>query len=846
MTHVHPLEENAGVLGRSLAEVPAQVAAVERAKREQQVILDGPTRLLQGYDGYVIREPILVYSGDDQPPLFRGVVSVVMSAEQFYQQAGMDAFAKRFDFAIRRKPSDVTTGQDIYGDQALFGTDAIQIELQALSETWQVAALPIGGWATISPHARNIMSFWLVAGLLACGVYHSIMTLRLRNQMMARRLSNAVAALPDGFALFDSEDRLVLFNEKFREIYKGASSAIVEGATFREILEYGLTKGLYQEAKGREQEWLETRLLQHKQADGAIAQALSDGRHLRVIETRTPDGGRAGIWTDNTELVQSRERAELAERRFKDAIEALPFGFWLYDADFRLLMINSAARAMYPRSSGYVQPGEKLEDLLRKGISKGQYPDAIGREEEWLKERMDMFFAQSGAIEETTAENLHLRGENRRTSEGGMASFRVDVTDLKRQEEALTKANAELTEALAERDELQERFRDLSDLSAEWFWEVDADDRIVFISEGFSRSTGIPVETLFGKRRSDLFDVGAKGEARDERDRVRSALSQRRGFSNYITKFTDGSGAPIWMSTSGRPKFGSDGEFQGYRGVSSNVTWIYSSMRAAQEADQSKTDFLNSVSHELRTPLTVMLGYNAFLTKPEFLPAYRELEAEVSAVASEDLETKAGAFRDEVVRLAERIGSSGNQLMQLIVDILDLSKIEADTMRIERAKVQPVPVVESVLSELKSLHPDSKVTITENVDDAPLWCDELRFRQILINLVGNALKFTESGEISVKSRPVGDMIQFEVKDTGTGIPQEALPNIFERFVQADTSQERNSTGLGLGLAITHELVKLHGGSISVSSEMGVGTVFKFTLPRWDTARDGNGEVNDRE
>ncbi len=230
-------------------------------------------------------------------------------------------------------------------------------------------------------------------------------------------------------------------------------------------------------------------------------------------------------------------------------------------------------------------------------------------------------------------------------------------------------------------------------------------------------------------------------------------------------------------------------------------------IKAAEEANQQKSMFLNMMSHELRTPLTVILGYIPLLQNPERLPT-----------------------QDLVQQIADDISVSGNHLLSLIDDLLDISKIEAGQMSLKTSPCKADQVIAEILQHFDHQAQKQQLQLINNVTEVELNVDPKRFRQILFNLVGNALKFTHQGKIEIAAEHHNTYVKFSVKDTGIGIPEDALETIFDAFKQVDNSSTRKVSGSGLGLAITRRLVELHGGTLSVNSIEAKGSEFIFTLP----------------
>ena len=230
---------------------------------------------------------------------------------------------------------------------------------------------------------------------------------------------------------------------------------------------------------------------------------------------------------------------------------------------------------------------------------------------------------------------------------------------------------------------------------------------------------------------------------------------------------------------------------------------------AADAANQAKSAFLANMSHEIRTPLTAILGYSDMLR--DFDQPREDVEHEV----------------DSIIR-------SGSHLQRIINDILDLSKIEAGQLVIEQIEVQPAPILHDVESIFGARAREKGVEFKIDYDypvPRVINSDPTRLKQIIFNLCGNAIKFTESGMITVKMSYLQDqgMVKFQVIDTGIGMNEEEMSRLFTPFSQADSSTTRKYGGTGLGLCISRELCQKLGGEISVSSEKGKGTTFEFTV-----------------
>ncbi len=228
-----------------------------------------------------------------------------------------------------------------------------------------------------------------------------------------------------------------------------------------------------------------------------------------------------------------------------------------------------------------------------------------------------------------------------------------------------------------------------------------------------------------------------------------------------------------------------------------------------KELDRLKTQFLANMSHELRTPLNSIIGFSRVMLKG--------IDGPLTDLQQADLTS---------------IYNSGQHLLSLINSILDMSKIEAGKMDLNFDEVSLLPVIDGALSVAKALVKDRPIELRTDLPDSlpTVWADSQRVRQVLINLLSNAEKFTERGYILLKAEAGPEFVTIHVTDTGIGIEPEAQKRLFIPFQQVDASTTRRAGGTGLGLAISRSFVEMHGGQIWVESEPGKGSTFSFTLP----------------
>jgi len=230
---------------------------------------------------------------------------------------------------------------------------------------------------------------------------------------------------------------------------------------------------------------------------------------------------------------------------------------------------------------------------------------------------------------------------------------------------------------------------------------------------------------------------------------------------------------------------------------------------ALEQLDQTRRKFVANVSHELRTPLSIILGYT---------------EALIDGMANSDAERQAylGNIHEEILRLR-----------RLVTEILDLRKIEAGRIELVMEEVSLAEIARQVVDKFATLAKEKNISITKNIyENAVVIADKDRLKQVLINLLDNAIRFTPAeGRVEVAIKDLKDQLLVSVSDNGPGIPLAEQTQIWERFYKVDKARTRTGGGIGLGLAIVKEIVEAHGGSIEVTSKPGEGSTFFFTVPK---------------
>ncbi len=507
-------------------------------------------------------------------------------------------------------------------------------------------------------------------------------------------------------------------------------------------------------------------------------------------------------------LLAAQARSEALYSDMVAMLQVMPVGVVILDRAYAVEFANEKCREIWKWPAELPLAGLQFRDYCLENHKRGWSWPGVDFEEGY-RQRIAQFDALEGSrvTELDYADGKLVLATITRLQDRKILLTYSDLTEMRKREREIGEAQQQL-ERLGRF--LQESMRMMSQglLMIE-------QGRIAEVNPSFGRILDLPEGLVLpGESWRSLFNFCAeRGDFGDEAttllDQWQGALQRSTGVSTTFL-----AGGRTWVKL--EATFGGDGSCVV---VLTDVTELKAReaeleilLARAEAADKAKSDFLANMSHEIRTPMNGVLGMAELLSKSE-------------------LDSRQKTFVDIMVK-------SGNALLTIINDILDFSKIDAGQLRLRKSPFDPVEAIEDVATLLSAAAAEKDIELVVSGDQSvehTFLGDPGRFRQIVTNLLGNAIKFTEKGHVhvavSTDNETAGQaVLKLRIEDTGIGIAPDMQAKIFEKFSQVDTSSTRRHEGTGLGLAITAGLVRLFGGKLHVSSEVGKGSIFTVDLP----------------
>jgi PAS domain S-box-containing protein len=606
----------------------------------------------------------------------------------------------------------------------------------------------------------------------------------------------------EAFALFDADDRLLLWNENYRRILSLPEQSLYRGAERADILRRGAEPVEVRDGKRTLETWIEEQLELHERPDAAVIQQLSNGRWLKSTARSTSRGHTVALHIDITELKERESALRRSEEKFRNLLEGSIQGVFIH-RDWHPLFVNQTLADML----GYDSP----EDLLTlHSLAQVIAPEDYPRLKEIRRARM----RGEAAPMRHTAKYLRkdgttvwLEAMNRTVIWDGAPAIQsvfIDVTDRIQAEGALRTS--------------ERRFQDFAEASADWFWEMDENLRFTYLSSRYESVTRGSGERMLGKTLSEVRGADAADEAWTRHLADLEANRPLRDFQ-FVNRRRDGQ--THYYLINGKPVFDSGGKFLGYRGTGSDITVRKRAEEALLEREVRLRELQaelyhvsrsgamghlsSALAHELNQPLAAIMNYAQ--------AGRRMMEPDVNGGPGKILE-----MLNKTVEQASRAGETIRRLRdffkkgesvptpqcvnQVVEDAASLALIDAPRMGVQY-----------------------KLSLSEDLPVIRI--DRIQVQQVVLNLVKNAVEAVaacQRRELAIETSARDGGVQVTVRDTGPGLSPEVARRLFEPFV-TDKPE-----GLGMGLSISRRIITAHGGRLWTEPNPEGGACFHFTLP----------------
>ena len=505
------------------------------------------------------------------------------------------------------------------------------------------------------------------------------------------------------------------------------------------------------------------------------------------------------------EYEESRYEAENASNLLRESVASVAQGFTIYDENDRLVLCNEAYRSFYETSRDLIVAGSTFEEIVRRGAERGQYQEAIGNVDEWVRKRVEKHRNASGEmIEQRLGDGRWLMIVEYRTPSGYIVGNRIDITQLKKTEEALREREIHVREHA-------EQLNAIFELSPDGFVSFDTSRCVKYASPAFLHLTGLLESDIAGLDEGEFSARLARECLPSARFKGVSPLraAQRAAAGDQSAGQVDRRRQMIELAGAGKRVL-EVGLRLSRADTVSQILYLRD-VTHETEVDRMKSEFLSTAAHELRTPMASIYGFTELLIAQEFDDADRR------------------EFLNTIFRQSEL-------MVSIINELLDLARIESRRGKdFTIARIDVRELLREVVTGFKP--PNNRPSPQHPAGDAPVWvrADSGKLTQALSNVLSNAYKYSPDGgaiDIAV-TEALGEhetqpRIGVRITDHGIGMTPEQLARVCERFYRADTSG--SIPGTGLGMSIVKEIVELHGGEVSIESAFSKGTTVTVWLP----------------
>jgi len=606
-----------------------------------------------------------------------------------------------------------------------------------------------------------------------------------------KQLSLVASKIRNGVVISNADDEVVWINDAFETI-TGYNLQDVAGKFLGEILR----------GKPKDNE-AENRLIEARRTNQAYEVELSmiskDGRQLWILITNSviyDEAGKLEKYIRIITNITARKQAEHDVEILSFAARKSPSGIMIRDAEGVIIWINDAMEHII---------GYSLEELRGKTVG----TQLIGEET-----NMGVFQRAVEAVKQNKPYEVEIKIYKK---DGSTAWVFISNSPLFNETGYVERQIGVMVD-ITERKKTEEQLTMLSLVASKTISGVvinDSKGKVEWVNNAFEQITGYSLADVRDKHLGDSL----KGELTDIAiiQKARKLSEKKQSFDVDLLIYRK-DGQPLWISVINSLIMGKNGKVDKYIETIIDITAkkkaeleLIAAKEEAQQLSRAKDMFIGVMSHEIRTPLNAVIGMSHLLLEDNPLESQKE--------------------NLSVLKF------SAENLMMLINDVLDFTKIETGNIELEKANVDMRDMIQSIIGSMKYKAHEKNIYLTQSIDDAvPAMVigDRARLVQILLNLVSNSVKFTSQGGVNIDLKVIEQTkdtvrIRFGVSDTGIGIAGEKLNTIFESFKQAEADTTRNYGGTGLGLAISKRLIELHDSRINVDSVLGEGSTFWFTI-----------------
>ena len=621
-------------------------------------------------------------------------------------------------------------------------------------------------------------------------------------------LSGIIDNVEEIVAIWDGNDRLISGNKMFWDLHRSSTKQITLGMLYEAYLRETIPNGEFPDAIGREEAWIAERLEQHRNPTIPLQITRRDGRVLRVRDLRLENGYTIQISSETTEKVRLFQEAIVARDRLADFAECASDWYWEQDSNLRFTMISDQL---------FLYTGQGEQDLL--GKTRRENLALSASDEEWATH--DAIVAARAPLVDFRLRHHDTDGGMRDVAifgkpifndKGEFSGYRGIGRDVTQQAEMIRSLDAserDLRQSQALLRKQVHLFESLIATTREGFWNIDNDGRTITVNPAMAEILGRERDEILGKTIHDFVDD-------ENRSIIEDQLAARSAgeAASYEIALSRPDGTKVNCINSATPIYDEEGEKVGSIGLWTDISAqkrVHGELEVAREqaesANAAKSEFLSSMSHELRTPLNAIIGF-----------------AQLLEMGSDDAEDNAVAV--------ENISRSGRHLLNLINEILDLSRIEVGHAAIASDVVEIAPILRDCLATVSGMVEQRGLAVYDQTGvEGAVVCDPVRLKQVLLNFLSNAIKYNRpGGSVAITNEVVeNNFLRFKIRDTGRGIAPANVDKIFEPFERVG-HEKSDIEGTGIGLTITKRIVEAMGGAVGFSSELGIGSIFWFDLP----------------